>query len=102
MSLIIDGHNLIGILPDIHLDQPDDELRLLARLRVYRAQSGGRSMLVFFDSSPVKIPGQALPSQFSDLSSPGIQVCFAGPGQTADDAIIAYLRSVPSPGSTQW
>ena len=31
MSLIIDGHNLIGILPDIHLDQPDDEIRLERR-----------------------------------------------------------------------
>ncbi len=37
MSLIIDGHNLIGILPDIQLDQPDDEPRLLERLRAYRA-----------------------------------------------------------------
>jgi hypothetical protein len=32
------GHNLIGVLPDIQLDQPDDELRLLARLRAYRAE----------------------------------------------------------------
>ena len=98
MSLIIDGHNLIGILPDIHLDQPDDEIRLLERLRAYRAWSGGRSMIVFFDSSPVRIAGQAMQSQFSDLSSPGIQVRFADPGQTADDAIVAYLRGRAQPG----
>ena len=98
MSLIIDGHNLIGILPDIQLDQPDDEPRLLERLRAYRARSGGRSMIVFFDSSPVWIPGQAMQSRFSDLSSPGIQVRFANPGQTADDAIVAYLRERTQPG----
>lgn len=42
MSYIIDGHNLIGVLPDIHLNQPDDEQRLLARLRGYRARIGGQ------------------------------------------------------------
>ena len=55
-------------------------------------------MIVFFDSSPVRIAGQALQSQFSDLSSPGIQVRFADPGQTADDAIVAYLRGRAQPG----
>ena len=98
MSLIIDGHNLIGILPDIQLDQPDDEPRLLERLRAYRARSGGRPLIVFFDSSPLRNPGQVMPSQFSDLSSPGIQVLFAHPGQTADDAIVAYLRERAQPG----
>ena len=96
MSLIIDGHNLIGILPDIELGQPDDERRLLERLRAYRAWSGGRSLIVFFDSSPARMPGQAMPS--SDLSSPGIQVRFAEPGQTADDAIVEYLRGRAQPG----
>jgi hypothetical protein len=98
MSLIIDGHNLIGILPDIQLDQPDDERRLLERLRAYRAWSGGRSLIVFFDSSPSRGPGQALPSPSSDLSSPGIQVRFAEPGQTADDAIVEYLHGRAQPG----
>ncbi len=55
-------------------------------------------MIVFFDSSPVRIPGQAMQSPFSDLSSPGIQVRFANPGQTADDAIVAYLRERAQPG----
>ncbi len=91
MSYIIDGHNLIGALPDIHLSQPDDEARLLGRLRAYRARSGGRTMIVFFDSGD-------LPTHFPDLSSPGIQVRFAVPGQTADDAIVDYLRSRDQPG----
>ena len=92
MSLIIDGHNLIGILPDIQLDQPDDERRLLERLRAYRAWSGGRSLIVFFDSSPSRALERTTYPQTTDLSSPGIQVRFAEPGQTADDAIVEYLR----------
>jgi predicted RNA-binding protein with PIN domain len=98
MSLIIDGHNLIGILPDIQLDQPDDEQRLLERLRAYRARSGGRSLIVFFDSNPMRFQGSVVQAQFSDLSSPGIQVRFAASGQTADDAIVAYLRERAQPG----
>lgn len=95
MSYIIDGHNLIGILPDIHLSQPDDEQRLLARLRSYRAAIGGRAMIVFFDSAPLAWPDQTPPL---DVSSPGVEVHFARPGQTADDAIIAYLAAARQPG----
>ncbi len=91
MSLIIDGHNLIGVLPDIRLGDPDDEQRLLARLRAYRAASRGQAMIVFFDS------GDA-PARAADPSSPGIQVRFARPGQTADDAIVAYLAERTQPG----
>lgn len=91
MSYIIDGHNLIGVLPGLDLSQPDDEAQLLARLRGYRAHSGGRPMIVFFDSGD-------LPAQMHDPSSPGVQVRFAAPGQTADDAIVAYLRGRSEPG----
>lgn len=91
MSYIIDGHNLIGALPGIDLGQPDDEAQLLARLRGYRVHTGGRSMIVFFDSGD-------LPAQGPDPSSPGVQVRFAVPGQTADDAIVAYLQSRAQPG----
>lgn len=91
MSYIIDGHNLIGTLPDLDLSQPDDEAQLLARLRGYRARAGGRSMIVFFDSGD-------LPAQMHDPSSPGIQVRFSAPGQTADDAIMLYLRGRREPG----
>lgn len=91
MSYIIDGHNLIGALPDIDLGQPDDEAQLLARLRGYRARTRGQAMIVFFDSGD-------LPAQHRDLSSPGVQVRFVTPGQTADDAIVAYLQARAQPG----
>ena len=44
MSYIIDGHNLIGVMPDIHLRQPDDEERLVARLQSYQARMGEACM----------------------------------------------------------
>ncbi len=93
MALIIDGHNLIGVLPDIQLNEPTDEARLLARLRAYRAFSG-QDLIVFFDSGDLPQPeGRA-----ADWSSPGVSVHFARPGQTADDAIVAFLRNRPQPG----
>jgi len=93
MALVIDGHNLIGALPDIHLDEPEDEARLLARLRAYRSFSG-QDLIVFFDSGDLPAPGGGAPN----LSSPGVSVRFSRPGQTADDAIVAFLRGRPQPG----
>lgn len=92
MALIIDGHNLIGVMPDIHLADPEDEIRLLDRLRGYRSRTG-QALIVFFDSG-----GLPLPTRPPDLSSPGVQVRFAAPGQTADDAIVAFLQSRSQPG----
>ncbi len=107
MSLIIDGHNLIGVMPDIRLGDRDDELRLLIALRAYRARAGGQPMIVFFDSGDPSIrpelalnamKGQALPASTPDLSTPGVQVRFSAPGEIADDAIVAYLQSRAQPG----
>ena len=40
MSLLIDGHNLIGALPSIELGARDDEQQLIVRLRAYHGFSG--------------------------------------------------------------
>jgi predicted RNA-binding protein with PIN domain len=105
MTYIIDGHNLIGVLPDIHLGDPNDEGRLLERLRSYRARVTMRSgqMIVFFDAGPGSdetppgIPARR-PGRRTSGYSPGVEARFAGPGQTADDAIVTFLRGVPEPG----
>jgi len=47
MEWLIDGHNVIGQMPDIGLDDPDDEQKLLWRLRRYRARTGRRIVVVF-------------------------------------------------------
>lgn len=90
MALVIDGHNLIGVLPDIQLGEPDDEAQLLARLRSYRSHSG-QNLVVFFDSGD-------LPGNTPHTSSPGIIVRFSGRGQSADDAIIDFLHTSAQPG----
>lgn len=103
MAYIIDGHNLIGVLPDIQLADPDDEARLLSRLRGYRARAGAGPLIVFFDTGPGR--GQMASSMRADGPArrapgppPGVTVRFAEPGQSADDAIVAFLRGEPQPG----
>ncbi|GAB4536925.1 MAG: NYN domain-containing protein [Anaerolineae bacterium] len=84
MTIWIDGHNLIGKMPGLWLDQPDDEEQLLERLRAYRARTGKR-LVVYFDhgvtyQSPVR------------WSKGGISVRQAGSGQSADALMIRDLR----------
>ncbi|WP_423225234.1 NYN domain-containing protein [Candidatus Amarolinea aalborgensis] len=90
MSLLIDGHNLIGVLPSIELGDRDDEGQLLVRLRAYHGFTG-KAMIVFFDSGDA--PGRA-----DYRSTPGVQVRFAQRPQTADDLIVAFLRKSAQPG----
>jgi predicted RNA-binding protein with PIN domain len=96
MTYIIDGHNLIGVLPDIHLADPDDEARLLERLRAYRARAklGTGPMIVYFDAGPFG----GSPRRETPGSSVPVEARFAEPGQPADDAIVAFLRGVTQPG----
>ena len=99
MAYIIDGHNLIGVLPDIHLADPDDEARLLERLRAYRTRATHAGpMIVFFDAGPRASERRSSPVLTNSArreappSSLVVEARFAEPGQTADDAIVAFLR----------
>ena len=84
MAVLIDGHNLIGKIPGLRLDDPDDEGKLLVRLRAYRARTG-KHLTVYFD------PGVSYQSP-ARRSSGGISIRHAGSGQRADDLIIRDLR----------
>ena len=97
MAYIIDGHNLIGVLPDISLDQPDDEARLLDQLQSYRARGAG-PMIVFFDSNPLSAANLAPSHARAIPSRPGMEVRYATRGKTADDAIIDFLHDSRQPG----
>jgi predicted RNA-binding protein with PIN domain len=97
VPLLIDGHNLIGRLPDIDLDDPDDEARLVARLRTYcsrrhkRPQKAGRARAtVVFDGG---LPG----GRSHPLSGSGVEVIFASPGRTADGILLERIRRARDP-----
>ena len=82
MPLLIDGHNLIGQLPDLSLSDPRDEVKLVARLQAYAARSE-RRITVVFDPGP-----QAVPPALQRRSRHGyVEVIYADPGQKADDVI---------------
>jgi len=89
MPLLIDGHNLIGRLPDLGLDDPDDEAKLVARLRTYAARTGKR-LTVVFDHG---LPG----GRSRELSGGGVNVVFASPGHSADGILRERIRRSRNP-----
>lgn len=89
MAILIDGHNLIGKMPDLRLGDPDDEEELLIRLRAYRARTGKRLVVYFDPGTTYQSPGRT--------SKGGISVRQAGTGQRADDLMIRDLRRYPNP-----
>lgn len=97
MAYIIDGHNLIGVLPNISLAQPDDEARLIDLLLSYRAR-GASDMVVFFDSGPLGATGRPHTPARPIPNRPGLEVRYASGGKTADDAIVDFLRASKQPG----
>jgi len=90
MPFLIDGHNLIGRgqLPDLRLDDPEDEAKLVARLRAYCARTGKRVTVVF---------DRGLPGGRSELSGGGVKVVFASAGHTADGILRERIRRARDP-----
>ncbi len=90
MPVLIDGHNLIGKLPDISLADPDDEARLVTRLQAYAGRTGKRVTVVF---------DRGLPGGPSDhLSGGRVKVVFAPTGRSADGVLRERIRSARNPG----
>lgn len=90
MHYLIDGHNLIGRMPDIGLDDPDDEIELVLRLRSWSARSRKRRVTVIFDRG---LPG----GLDRGLSSGKVQVVFASTARSADSLLIRRIKSVKNP-----
>lgn len=80
---------MIGHMPNLRLDDPDDEEKLLEYLRRYRARTG-HSLTVIFDPGQAYRPGQK-------LKRGGITVQFVSPGQTADQMLVRRLRKIRNP-----
>jgi predicted RNA-binding protein with PIN domain len=49
VHFLVDGHNLIGQMPDIALDDPDDEAKLVDRLHTFVLRHPRHQVTVVFD-----------------------------------------------------
>lgn len=90
MHYIIDGHNLIGKMPDISLKDPNDEVKLTMRIKSWVAESKKRQVTLFFD-------GGTMGSSLNRMSSRNLKVIFAPSGTTADSLIISHMRKLKNP-----
>ena len=92
MPFLIDGHNLIAALPDIDLGEPDDEAKLVLKLRAWAGHER-RKATVVFDGG---LPG----GMSRALSGGGLEVVFAARDYTIADRIIMErlrrLRDAPN------
>jgi hypothetical protein len=75
MAYLIDGHNLIGHLPDIALDDPNDEAKLVQKLIGFTARVGKKVVVVF---------DHGLPGGKSRMSTSMVEVVFASNPGDAD------------------
>lgn len=90
MHYLIDGHNLIAKVPDISLDDPNDEMKLVLRLKSWVSASRKRQATVIFD--------QGLPGGRSvQLSSSMVKVLFASSGSNADEMLINRISRIKNP-----
>ena len=89
MPTLVDGHNLIGKLPDIDLADPDDEAKLVLKLRTYCARTR-KKVTVVFDHG---LPG----GKSHELSGGGVDVRFASTTRTADGILRERIRNSMNP-----
>ena len=83
MPYIIDGHNLIGKIPGLQLDDLDDEKDLIQLLQDFCTQSG-KEAEVYFDRSA---SGHARASVHGRVTAR-----FVRSDETADQAIARHLK----------
>ena len=79
MPYLIDGHNLIACLPDISLEDPNDEARLVNKLKGFAARTRKKCAVIF---------DHGLPGGHSSMSTRGVQVTFAAAQHTSADELI--------------
>lgn len=86
MPILVDGHNLIGQLPNISLADPDDEAQLVMLLRRYATRRRGRKVIVIFDGGVYGHP--------DNLNGYGVEARFARSPSDADGELIKQIRAV--------
>ena len=85
---LIDGHNLIGQIPDISLDDPNDEALLVQRLISFTARTKKRCVVIF---------DYGLPGGSSRMSTRAVQVVFASQRSSADRVMIERMGKIKDP-----
>ena len=83
MPYLIDGHNLIGKIPSLNLDDLDDEKELIQMLQRY-CQEMGKDAEVYFDHSA---SGHARAQVHGRVTAR-----FVRSGETADQAMARHLK----------
>lgn len=92
MPILIDGHNLIGQMPNIRLSDPDDEAQLVMLLRRYATRRRGRKVIVIFDGGVYGHP--------DNLNGYGVEARFAKSPSDADGELIKRIRTIKR--SSEW
>ena len=90
MPYLIDGHNVIGQMNSIQLDDPHDEAKLVLLLRSYSAQLGKKFHVVF---------DGGIPSGMSSLSTSRVKVYFASADSSADNVMRMLIKNTVNAGS---
>lgn len=88
MPYLIDGHNLIGQLPDISLSDPNDEAKLVIKLVGFAARKRSKCVVVF---------DKGITAGKSRMSNSAVEVVFAPSSSSADAIMIARIESAPDP-----
>lgn len=88
MPYLIDGHNLIGQLPDIQLTDPDDEAKLVEKLRAFSARTRKQCTVIF---------DHGLPGGKSKLSNSAVKVFFAAKPGDADSIMLKRIQNARDP-----
>lgn len=87
MPYLIDGHNLIGVLSEIGLDDPADEARLVQKLNGFAARTQKNCVVVF---------DHGLPGGKSRMSTRMVQVVFASGRSSADKVMMERIKKMPN------
>jgi predicted RNA-binding protein with PIN domain len=83
---LVDGHNLIGQLQDLSLDDPYDEAKLTMAIRSYCMRSRSKATVIFDNGLPGGVS--------RELSNSDVTVIFAPPRTSADSLLMRRARDL--------
>jgi predicted RNA-binding protein with PIN domain len=86
LQWLIDGHNLIGQLQDLELDDPHDEAKLTMAVKSYCMRGRCKATIIFDNGLPGGVSKQ--------LSSYDVTVIFAPPRTQADNLLMRRAKEI--------